>query len=130
MVKAALPNLTPAQATYVLQELVRDRKLTYNDIVGMVARMRNEIKELEARLAQLRNAAPDATPARGARSERAARQPSRRAQGTQAASRKVQGHYLALLRQIPKPQRGKYQAIAREQSREAAITAMRAAREK
>ena len=43
------------------------------------------------------------------------------------ASRKVQGRYLGLIRQIPASQRGKYTKIAKEKSREAAIKEMQSA---
>jgi hypothetical protein len=45
------------------------------------------------------------------------------AQGTQ----KLQGQYIAYLRQLPKSARAKFQKIAREDDREKAITAIKQA---
>jgi len=47
--------------------------------------------------------------------------------GAGAASRILQGKYLGAIRLIPKSQRGKYKAIAKESGREAAIKAIKAA---
>jgi hypothetical protein len=48
--------LTPGQASYVLDRLIRDRRLSAGEIARYVGEMRSEIDELEERLARLRAA--------------------------------------------------------------------------
>lgn len=56
-------SLTPGQAQYVLERLIRDRRVSVGDINGYVAEMGREISDLEQRLAQLREAAGPAAAA-------------------------------------------------------------------
>src|SRR5262249_61624313 len=83
-----------------------------------------EIRRLEERLQSLRGGGGlRGRPARvaGRRAARAVRRRVRRLSAAGLASRKLQGRYLGLIRQIPASQRGKYKKIAQEKSREAAI---------
>lgn len=50
-------SLTSGQAQYVLERLIRDRRVSVGDINGYVAEMGREISDLERRLAELREAA-------------------------------------------------------------------------
>ena len=50
------PSLTSGQASYVLDRLVNDRRVSPAEINRYVGEMRNEISELEARLQRLREA--------------------------------------------------------------------------
>ena len=50
------PSLSAGQASYVLDRLVNDRRVSPADINRYVSEMRNEISELEARLQRLREA--------------------------------------------------------------------------
>lgn len=49
-------SLTPGQASYVLERLMRDRRVSANDVERYVGDMRREIDELETRLQSLRAA--------------------------------------------------------------------------
>ncbi|HSP16324.1 MAG TPA: hypothetical protein VLV78_16370 [Thermoanaerobaculia bacterium] len=99
--------------------------------------MRREIGELEQRLRSLKEATgsvirsaiaaitpgrrrgrPPATAGGAKRRRRAAITPE------QVASRKLQGRYLGLIRQIPASRRAQYQKIAKDKGREAAIKEM------
>lgn len=132
--KPAIPQLNAGQATYVIQKLVETRKVSYNDIVGVLAGMNREIRDLEIRLASLRAAqsagmsvAPAAAPAgRRGRKPAAAKRVKTPITKAQLASRRLQGQYLGLLIQFPKERRGAYQKISKEKNREAAIAKMRA----
>jgi hypothetical protein len=109
--------------------------------------MRREIQELEERLLSLREGADGAvvngSHSRGGRDSGQSRRdrqltvaptsaapvtprPKQRPSPEIAASWKLQGKYLGLIRLIPKTRRAKYKAIALDKGREAAITAMRA----
>ncbi|SRR5260221_10733168 len=145
--------LSPGAAQYVLDRLVNDRRVSARDIEGYVRDMQGEIRALEEKLARLRamtGPTPSAPPVRrgpgrpprsaaavpegwvSSGSPQAApeapRRRGRRARKAitpeQLASRKLQGRYLGLIRQIPASRRGQYQRIAKDESREAAIRAM------
>ena len=124
--RAALPQLSPGQATYILERMVADRRVSARDVSQYVADMQREIDELENRLQRLRQA----TGGEGARAGRrgrptgaakAQRPRGRRVTAEQQASRKIQGRYLGLIRQIPASRRGPFQKIAKEKGREADI---------
>lgn len=50
------PSLTGGQASYVLDRLVNDRRISHAEINRYVGEMRSEISELESRLQRLREA--------------------------------------------------------------------------
>jgi len=113
--------------------------------------MGREIGDLERRLAALRAATagggassgaaprrrgrppgrPAASSASSASSPAAPRRRRRRRGGAitaeQLASRKLQGKYLSLIRQIPASRRAQYSRIAKEKGREAAIRELQSA---
>jgi hypothetical protein len=134
--RKAAPQLSAGQASYVLDRLVADRRVSAGDINRYLGEMHKEISSLEQRLQSLRNAAGAKSPApRAARAARAegAPAPKRAAKAAarkkalspeQRASRQLQGRYLALVRQIPKSRRANYSRIAKEKGREAAIKEM------
>jgi O6-methylguanine-DNA--protein-cysteine methyltransferase len=117
--RAAMPQLSPGQATYVLQRLVADRRISPNDITRYVSAMQREIDDLESRLEALRQASNGVPGETGPRPAR-----RRRISAEQKASRELQGKYLGLIRQIPASRRAQYQKIAKEKGREAAIKEM------
>jgi len=121
-------NISTADAQQILQDLIRAGKIS----VGDIARFR-EIRRLEERLQSLRGGGgmrgrrPGRPPAAASLAGPAVRRRVRRLSAAGLASRKVQGRYLGLIRQIPASQRGKYTKIAKEKSREAAIKEMQSA---
>jgi hypothetical protein len=56
-------SITPGQAQYVLDRLIRDRRISAGEINGYVAEMGREISDLEQRLARLKSAAGPAAAA-------------------------------------------------------------------
>ena len=124
------PKLSPGQATYVLDRLIADRRISTGEINRYVSDMQREIADLESRLQSLRQATGAAAARLPiARREGAAAAPGRRKRisSEQRASRLIQGRYLGLIRQIPASRRGQYQKIAKEKGREAAIKEMASA---
>jgi len=124
-----LPRLSPGQATYVLDRLIADRRISSGEVSRYVSDMQREIDELESRLHRLRQAGGSASAKlpiarRAAASSTPARGRRRRITAEQRASRVIQGRYLGLIRQIPAGRRGQYQKIAKEKGREAAIREM------
>ena len=149
---ASSPSLSSGQASYVIDRMISDRRVSPGEIIRYVNEMQREIDELEKRLQALRAAAgggggmPSAAPARrrgrppGSRNRAKAAAPAAAPAGgakggrrrrrrsaitaEQLASRQLQGRYLGLIRQIPASRRGQYQKTAKEKGREAAIKDM------
>ena len=113
--------MTPSQALYVVDRLLREKRITPSVVRTIAGEMDAEVRELERRLAALRGDAP--------RRERvrSKRRTTRAASPETMASRRIQGQYLGLVRQIPAAQRGKFKKIAADEGREAAIRALRVA---
>ena len=131
-----LPQLSPGQASYVLQRLVSDRRVSAGDVTRYVSDMQREIEELQRRLETLRAASGggEAIVRRGPGRPRSTAAPAtkrrRRRPAVTAerrASQQLQGRYLGLIRQIPSSRRAHYQKIAKDKGREAAIKEMTSA---
>jgi hypothetical protein len=110
--------LSPANAVRLVEYLIAEGKIIARDIARYL-----EIDQLEQRLRALRGTEVPHV--------RAARRPKKKAKRPVspevAATRKIQGQYIAHLRKFPKTARGKFQKIARTKSREEAIAAMKKA---
>lgn len=116
--ESAGSGLTPGQALYVVDRLVRERKVSARDVTRMASEMEREIADLEQRLAMLRS---DRSPSRG----RPARKSSGPVNPAVAASRRLQGEYMGLMRHITGRERARIKKIAAERGREAAVKEMR-----
>jgi len=131
--------MTPGQASYVLERIIKDKRVSRGDVSRYLSEMQSEIGDLERRLQSLRDAAGEAvavvrrglgraavavrgavggTPARKSRKRRS------KITAEQRASRVLQGRYLGLIRQIPASRRAGIKKIAKEKGREAAIKEM------
>ena len=127
-------KLSPGQASYVLDRLIGDRRVSRADVQRYVNAMQGEIAELEQRLRSLKDAAGGAirsaiqalTPGkrRGRPPGSGKKRKSAKITAEQLASRQLQGRYLGLIRQIPASRRATYQKIAKDKGREAAIKEM------
>ena len=143
-------QLSPGHASYVLDRLIADRRVSATDVHRYAGDIEREISNLEQRLQQLRGAS---TAAAAAAPRRRGRPPGRPAGTTttaaapaagggtrrrrrrrggpitaeQSASRQLQGKYLSLIRQIPASRRAHYSKIAKDRGREAAIRELQAA---
>lgn len=129
-------QLSPGQASFVIDRLVSERRISAGEINRYVSEMHREIADLEQKLASLKQAVGGAArrgrPA-GAAAKPEGAAPARRGRRRKApitpeqlASRKLQGRYLGLIRQIPAAKRAPFQRTAREKGREAAIKEMAA----
>lgn len=131
-------EFTPEEARYVLDGLVKDRRVSKVELRQYLARMKDEAEELVERLRSLGwqgavaagalvGGAAIASSSRGrAAVKRAVKAAKKAASPEQLAGRKLQGRYLGLIRQVPASQRGKFSTIAKTDGRQAAIDAMRA----
>jgi hypothetical protein len=153
---APLPELTPGEAAYVMERLMRDRRVSRTEVNQYLSEMKREIGELEARLRRLREvtgnvvvaatgvaaavgsaaivrrvrgrrrgaaAGAEAAPRRGRKAGRV----SAAITEEQLASRRLQGRYLALVRQFAASRRAQFARTAKEKGREAAIKEMQEA---
>lgn len=125
------PQLTPGQASYVLERLISDRRVSPGDVNRYVGEISREIDTLEQRLNMLRDAS-GRTRRPGRPAQRAAGRPRRRRRRASVtperrASQQLQGRYLGLIRQVPANRRGHYARVAKDKGREAAIKEMTAA---
>jgi hypothetical protein len=118
--QAAGTGLTPGQALYVLDRLVRERRVNAREVSRMASEMNAEIADLERRLAMLR-ADTGRGPARG----RTGRRSSRPVNPATAASRRLQGEYMGLMRHLGGRDRARIKKVAAEKGREAAVREMR-----
>lgn len=117
--ESAGSGLTPGQALYVVDRLMRERKVSARDVTRMASEMEREIADLEQRLAMLRSDRASASGRRGAKKA------SRSVNPAVAASRRLQGEYMGLMRHITGRERARIKKIAAEQGREAAVKEMR-----
>ena len=121
---SSLSRLLPDQAQQILHDLIKDAKITVAEVGRYL-----QIQRLEEQLRSLRGGFGRRGPvARVAASARRGRRKAITAE--QAASRKLQGKYLSLVRQIPATRRSQYAKIAKDRGREAAIREMQDALKK
>lgn len=131
--KAASTRVTPGEAQYVLDRLLRERRVNAGEVGRLVREMHSEIEELEWRLAALRMAAGSGGSPRGTETSSNKRQSFASGRGRNrqvtpelARSRRLQGEYMGLIRHVQGPARTRIKRIASDQGREVAIKAMRA----
>lgn len=125
-------SLTPAQASYVLERLIAERRISLADVRGYLAAMGSEIADIERRLATLREAASHSAAATipTPRSAVAApRKPTRKRRPTKGAGhpRGIAGTLAVLLRSIPAAEHAAIAAIRSNKGIKAAIIAARRA---
>lgn len=119
------PGISPGQASYVIERLLAERRISPSDVNACLADLAREIRDIEGRIATLRAVAgsevprPKASPKR-----RIARQKRAKRRGRPSAMQ-LNGRYMGFYRQIPKYDQPRYSAMRKEQGIETAIRAMR-----
>ena len=125
---AEVPAITGGQAKFVLEKLIDEKKVTAADVRRHLASMWDEMNALERRISELRGIASAVHPVR--RLKRVVKRATARTRTLSAktrASYRLQGQFLGYLRQIPERDRGKYKKMAKNDGREGAVAAMKAA---
>lgn len=119
-----VPGISPGQASYVIERLLADRRISPSDVNACLVDLAREIRDIEGRIATLRASAGGDTPPT---SKSQMRQPPRRKRGRpgRPSAMQLNGRYMGFYRQIPKYDQPRYSAIRKEQGIEAAIKAMR-----
>ena len=126
--RAQAPSLSSGEARYVLEKLIDEGKVSARDVRETMAGMWEEMNFLERRLSELRGSAATVHPIRAVK--RAAKTIAKKTRNLSAktrASYQLQGQYLGYMHQIPERQRAKYKKMAKTESREAAVAAMKKA---
>jgi hypothetical protein len=140
-------DVTPGQATYVINRLLAERRLTTSDVQHYLDELHREIATTEQRLTQLRALAPHAsTPSNTTRttskrdqqeiasntiasntiaSNTAKRRKRRRFSPATRAQQQLQGRYMGYLRQLPSHLKPRFHAINASHGITAAITALK-----
>ena len=126
-------ELTPEESRYILEGLVKDKRVSKIELRQYRQRMKQEAEELLERLkslgwggaAAVAGGVATAVVASSPRGRAAVKRAARAVTPAILAGRKLQGQYLGLIRQIPESQRGRYSAMAKTDGRQAAIDAMR-----
>jgi O6-methylguanine-DNA--protein-cysteine methyltransferase len=123
----SLSRLLPDQAQQILHDLIKDARITFAEVSRYL-----QIQRLEEQLRSLRGGGAGRGGRKVVRAAVASARRGRRRAITaeQAASRKLQGKYLSLVRQIPASRRTQYAKIAKDRGREAAIREMQDALKK
>jgi len=124
---ATVPPLTSSQTKYVLEKLIDEGKVTAADVRRHIAGMWSEMNSLERRLAELRAMMePVRHPVRAMK--RVAKKLTRAKRKISAkgrASYRLQGQYVAHIRQIPERERARFKRMAKAEGREKAVAEMK-----
>lgn len=123
-------SLTGGLALFALDRLVQMGRVTVDEIRQLVAGLPDEIREIELRLARLRDGASDdkevASPAARPKRARAHRGKRKSKTTPPAGGKALGGTYGGLIRRVPKREQAQYVKIKNERGIEAAIGALRA----
>jgi hypothetical protein len=122
------PALTAREAQYILEKLIDERTVSAGDVRRHLAGMWREMNFLEKRLSELRGIVGAVHPVGRTKEvvRRVVKRVRRKATSPEvAASRKLQGQYIAAIRQVPKSERKRFAQIAKKDGREAAIAVIK-----
>lgn len=121
------PEMSSGQAHYVVNRILADRAVPVSQIRRYLSELDGEISTLESRLEFLRAASGGGSSRAGSAVAGAGGRRRRNLSPERRESLRLQGHYLALIRQVPARQRAQYKAIVEKRGKEAAIAALRRA---
>lgn len=132
--KKPVIGVTPAQAKWILERLIADRRISVADVQRLLAGLGEEIADIERRLASLREAAGrpavavPAPPRKGAATPSATkvRKKRRGRERKGHAPRGIAGTLAVLLRSIPAAKHAAIAAIRADKGIKAAIKAAQA----
>jgi hypothetical protein len=125
--RPTVPPLTSSQTKYVLEKLIDEGKVTAADVRRHLSGMWSEMTSLEKRLAELRAMAePLRHPMRVIRgAAKKLTRAKRKISAKGRASYRLQGQYVAHIRQIPERERARFKRTAKQDGREKAVAEMK-----
>jgi hypothetical protein len=129
MEKSTAVGVSPAQAQWIVERLIADRRISHADVQRLLLDLDQEIADIERRLSSLREAAGHApvtspAPHRQAPAAKTRKRAGRRKKGH---PRGIAGTLAVLLRSIPAAEHAAIGAIRADQGIKAAIKAAQAA---
>jgi hypothetical protein len=121
--------VSPAQAQWIVEKLIADRRISAAEVRSLLSCLDQEITEIERRLSTLREASGSASVASPApRSEApAAKTRKRQSRRKKGHPRGIAGTLAVLLRSIPAAEHAAIAAIRADKGIKAAIKAAKAA---
>ncbi|MHB0970483.1 MAG: hypothetical protein ACYC7A_18005 [Thermoanaerobaculia bacterium] len=119
-----VPALTPGQASYVIERLVAERKISVADVQRCLDGMQSEIAALERQIAELRG---NVAAAPRARQARAAAPKKKRADGRKGHLRGIAGTFDVLTRDMSAADRAKYLELRATKGLAVAVAVLRKA---
>ncbi len=124
-----MADVSPGQAQYVVERLLKERRVSQADVNGYLADMGREIQDIEQRLAGLRAAAGTARGAVQAppSAAQAPKTRKRRAGSKKRHPRGIAGTLAVLLRSVPEAQHAAIAAVRSDKGIKAAIKAAKTA---
>jgi len=132
MEKRTAAGVSPAQAQWIMERLIADRRISHAEVRRLLSDLDQEIADVERRLSSLREAAghaPVTSPA--PRSESPAAKPRKRAgRRKKGHPRGIAGTLAVLLRSIPAAEHAAIAAIRADKGIKAAINTARNAAKK
>lgn len=132
MEKTTAVAISPAQAQWIVERLIADRRISAADVRNILAELDQEIADIERRLSSLREVAGHSSTASSVpRSEQPAMKTRKRAgRKKKGHPRGIAGTLAVLLRSIPAAEHAAIAAIRADQGIKAAINAARVAAKK
>jgi Arc/MetJ-type ribon-helix-helix transcriptional regulator len=132
MEKTTEVAISPAQAHWIVERLIADRRISAADVRSILSELDQEIADIERRLSSLREAAGQGSMASsGPRSEPPAAKTRKRAgRMKKGHPRGIAGTLAVLLRSIPAAEHAAIAAIRANRGIKAAIEAARSAMKK
>jgi Arc/MetJ-type ribon-helix-helix transcriptional regulator len=122
-------SVSPAQAQWIVERLIADRRISAADVRSLLSGLEQEIRDIEQRLSGLRDAAgPTAVASPAPRSEApAAKTRKRQSRKKKGHPRGIAGTLSVLLRSIPAAEHAAIAAIRADKGIKSAIKAAKAA---
>lgn len=117
-------ELTGGKAIYVLERLVAERRVAQAEISRYLAELPREIRELEARIHELRGDEGTPKPQPVGKTQTVRRQPARPT--AERNGKALGGMYGGLIRRVPAAEQGQFEDIKSREGIAAAIAALRA----
>jgi hypothetical protein len=117
-----VPAFTPGQASYIVERLVAERKITVADVQRYLDGMQSEIAALERYIAELRGSAPAAP---RALQPRAAAPPKKRRDGRKGHLRGIAGTFAVITRAMSAADRAKYEELRATKGLKVAVAELR-----
>lgn len=120
-----MKDVTPGQAQYVVERLIKERRISRSDVKRYLADLGKEIGAIEERIRTLREAAGPA--AVSTSPAKRPRKTAKKASKKKGHPRGIAGTFAVLLRGIPEAARTQYEELRASKGLKAAIAALRKA---